>query len=213
MAFRLVSYPNNHRVKKCLIAGEYNGVKINVEDFDMASGKNKSEGWYKVNPFGQVPTAFTSEEEGLFESNSILRYVARLGEEKHSLYGKSLLETSRIDAFLDVGLTYDNQVAHWIYPILGFMPLNEGNRDESIKRVKTILAGLNRHLTGKEFLVGSTVTLADIAMTCHLLNGFVMIFSKEYLADVPEVVRWFRANLVRPEFKAILGDVALLADK
>jgi len=153
------------------------------------------------------------KEEGLFESNSILRYVARLGEEKHSLYGKSIVETTKIDSFLDVGLTYDNQVAHWIYPILGFMPLNEGNRDASITRVKNILLGLNRHLTGKEFLVGSTVTIADIAMTCHLLSAFVMIFSKEYLADVPEVVRWFRANIVRPEFKAILGEVVLHADK
>ena len=160
-----------------------------------------------------VPTAFVSEEEGLFESNSILRYVARVGEEKHSLYGKSALESSRIDAFLDANLSFDHQVAHWIYPILGYMPLNEERRDESIKRVKNILLALNRQLTGKDFLVGDSVTIADIAITCHLLTGFVLIFSKEYLADVPELVRYFRANIARPQFKAVLGDVVLLADK
>ena len=53
MSVRVASYPNNPRVKKCLIAGEFNGVKVEVEEFDMATGKHKSEGWLKVNPFGQ----------------------------------------------------------------------------------------------------------------------------------------------------------------
>jgi hypothetical protein len=40
----------------------------------------------------------------VFESSSILRFIARLGESKYPLYGANALEASRIDAFLDVGI-------------------------------------------------------------------------------------------------------------
>jgi glutathione S-transferase len=63
-----------------------------------------------------VPTAFTeSGDNGVFESNSIARYIARLGASKKNLLGKDALEASRIDAFLDAGITYETWFGFWYY--------------------------------------------------------------------------------------------------
>ena len=50
----------------------------------------KTKKFLSLNPFGNVPAAFDSEGTvGVFESNSILRLVARLGKNKINLYGEN----------------------------------------------------------------------------------------------------------------------------
>jgi glutathione S-transferase len=60
-----------------------------------------------------VPAAFSPDGSvGIFESNSIMRAVARLGETKVPLYGRDPYEASRIDSFLDASLAFarDSQI-------------------------------------------------------------------------------------------------------
>jgi len=65
----------------------------------------KSDGFLDANPFGTVPTAFNPDGSiGIFESNSIMRTVARLGSDTYSLYGHDAYSASRIDGFLDASL-------------------------------------------------------------------------------------------------------------
>ena len=60
-----------------------------------------------LNPFGTVPVAFDQRGTvGIFESNSILRLITRLGKNKLNLYGKDSFIKSRIDSFLDVSLVF-----------------------------------------------------------------------------------------------------------
>lgn len=53
MSVRIISYPDNFRVKKSLIASQYNGVAIEQPAFDFNAGSHKQEGFLKVNPFGK----------------------------------------------------------------------------------------------------------------------------------------------------------------
>src|SRR6516165_1054860 len=67
----------------------------------------KTEAFLEAQPFGTVPAAFSPDgRTGIFESNSIMRTVARLGQERFPLYGRSVYESSRIDGFLDVSLAF-----------------------------------------------------------------------------------------------------------
>ena len=57
--------------------------------------------------FGDVPAAFSPDGRiGIFESNSIMRAVARLGAARMQLYGSDPYTASRIDGFLDAGLLF-----------------------------------------------------------------------------------------------------------
>ena len=60
-----------------------------------------------ANPFGTVPAAFSPDGTiGIFESNGIMRAVARLSESRFPLYGRDPFEASRIDSFLDASLLF-----------------------------------------------------------------------------------------------------------
>src|SRR5215813_11481 len=68
---------------------------------------HKTSAFLDAHPFGAVPAAFSPDgKTGIFESNSIMRAVARLGQERFPLYGRSVYESSRIDGFLDVSLAF-----------------------------------------------------------------------------------------------------------
>ena len=67
----------------------------------------KTKKFLTLNPFGNVPVAFNSIGTiGVFESNSILRLVARIGKNKINLYGKNDFIRSRVDSFLDSSLVF-----------------------------------------------------------------------------------------------------------
>src|SRR6202163_3854680 len=74
---------------------------------------HKTSGFMEAHPFGTVPAAFSPDGRvGIFESNSIMRAVARLGESRFPLYGRDAYEASRIDSFLDASLVFarDSQI-------------------------------------------------------------------------------------------------------
>jgi hypothetical protein len=73
----------------------------------------KTDAFLEAQPFGNVPAAFAPDgKTGIFESNSIMRAVARLGQSRFPLYGRDAFEASRIDSFLDVSLIFarDSQI-------------------------------------------------------------------------------------------------------
>ena len=66
----------------------------------------KTDEFLAAHPFGTVPAAFAGDgQTGVFESNSILRAVARAGDQAQ-LYGHTQEEASRIDSFLDANLVF-----------------------------------------------------------------------------------------------------------
>ena len=73
----------------------------------------KTDAFLAAHPFATVPAAFSPDgATGIFESNSIMRAVARLGAKRMELYGRNPYEASRIDSFLDASLVFalDSQI-------------------------------------------------------------------------------------------------------
>src|SRR6185503_19776336 len=59
---------------------------------------SKTDAFLEAQPFGNVPAAFGPDGKvGIFESNSIMRAVARLGEARFPVYGHGPYEASRVD--------------------------------------------------------------------------------------------------------------------
>jgi hypothetical protein len=73
----------------------------------------KTDAFLEAHPFGTVPAAFSPDgRTGIFESNSIMRAVARLAGDRFPVYGRNAYESSRIDSFLDANLVFarDGQI-------------------------------------------------------------------------------------------------------
>jgi elongation factor 1-gamma len=129
----------------------------------------KTDAFLEAQPFGNVPAAFGPDGKiGIFESNSIMRAVARLGEATFPLYGRDAYEASRIDSFLDVSLVFarDSQIY--------LLALSAGTVDAAIHgRAKEAFAiyasGLEQALSPRrDTLAGTDITLADICFAAEL---------------------------------------------
>jgi glutathione S-transferase len=136
----------------------------------------KTDAFLEAQPFGNVPAAFGPDGKiGIFESNSIMRAVARLGETTFPLYGRDAWEASRIDSFLDVSLLFarDSQIY--------LLALSDGTVDAAIHaRAKQAFAiyasGLEQALSAqRKTLVGDDISLADICFAAELA-----LFMNEY---------------------------------
>lgn len=73
--------------------------------------------------------------------------------------------------------------------------------------MKRALGALNTHLASNTFLVGHSVTLADIVMTCNLYMGFSKLMTKSFTSEFPHVERYFWTMVNQPNFSKILGEV------
>jgi elongation factor 1-gamma len=73
--------------------------------------------------------------------------------------------------------------------------------------LKRAFGSLNAHLASNTFLVGHSVTLADIVLTCNLYLGFNRILTKSFTSEFPHVERYFWTLVNQPNFKKVIGDV------
>ena len=129
----------------------------------------KTESFLDAHPFGTVPAAFSPDGTvGIFESNSIMRAVARLGEGRSPVYGRGPYEASRVDSFLDASLLFARDAQTYL------LSLSDGSVSAEIHAraqdaLATYLAGINRTLLPqRRFLVGDGLTLADICFVAEL---------------------------------------------
>ena len=129
----------------------------------------KTDAFMEAQPFGNVPAAFgPGGKIGIFESNSIMRTVARLGAAKFALYGRDAYEASRIDSFLDVSLVFarDSQIY--------LLALSGGTVDAAVHtRAREAFAiyasGIEQALSPRrDTLVDSGISLADICFAAEL---------------------------------------------
>jgi glutathione S-transferase len=161
-----------------LTDGERNDASLAREARTGFGGKlYKTDAFLEANPFGTVPGAFSPDgTTGIFESNSIMRCVARLGSGDNKVYGTDAYSASRIDSFLDASLVFarDSQIY--------LLSLNQDKVTADIHQrahdaFHTYSRGLEQALApDRQFLVGDDVTIADICVVAE-----IALFSRERL--------------------------------
>lgn len=100
----------------------------------------------------------------------------------------------------------------WLYPLWGYADFNYKDTENAKVAAKRLLGTLEHHLRYSTFLVGNSVTLADITAACHLLPLYMMVFDKEWRDEFQNVTRWFLTCVNQPIFKAVLGEVKLCTE-
>lgn len=206
MALVLHATKTNKNAAKTLIAAEFIGVKVElVADFEMGVS-NQTPEFLKMNPIGKVPVLETPDG-AVFESNAIARYVARLKTD-HGLFGCSPIDYGHVEQWIDFAtLEIDANLLTWFKPRIGRAPYLPPAEEATIAALKRALGALNSYLASNTYLVGHSVTLADIVMTCNLFFGFSRLMTKSFTSEFPHVERYFWTLVNQPNFKKILGDV------
>ena len=185
----------------------------------------KTDAFLKAHPFGTVPAAFSPDGlTGIFEFNSIMRAVARLGAERFPVYGRNVYESSRIDAFLDASLVFARDGQIYLLALT-----NGAVSSELYGRMKSsfavYLSGIEQALLPQcTFLVGNNVTLADVCFVaefCLFHNeqarssvletaGLSPLLNDEFPKTYPRSAAHFQRLLAHPDF---VPDVAGYLEK
>ena len=184
---------------------------------------HKSDAFLLAHPLGAVPAAFSPEGAvGIFESNSIMRAVARLAKNDYPIYGRGPFEASRVDSYLDVSLVFSRE-SQIFQLAVARGTITEGSHAATQKALDTYLGGIDAALTHAKFLVGDCVTLAYICFTAEIIQfsqtrrsdavlrdqGLERLAGEALEAAYPRATAHFRQCASLPEFAPDLG--ALLA--
>ena len=133
----------------------------------------KTDRFLKAHPFGNVPAGFAKNGDiGIFESNSIMRLVARAGDADHKLYGSDMYEQSRIDSFLDQTLVLAvNSQQYFLAGRSETNGLSLATYNLAENALLFYLTGVERSLSSRpsaRFIAAPHMTLVDIAFACEL---------------------------------------------
>ena len=129
----------------------------------------KTDAFLQANPYGNVPAAFSPDGAvGVFESNSIMRAVARLGSATVPLYGSDPYTACRIDGFLDASLLFSRDVQTYVLALrAGDIPL--AVHSSMRQAMASYLPGIERALSQTSaFLAGPILSIADICYFVEL---------------------------------------------
>ena len=207
---------------------DFDAKPISVEDksklksFEIKSKRGfkgslyKTDDFIEQHPFGTVPAGFIGEARiGVFESNSILRAVARECKDKSLYGGDDLNLTSRIDSFLDANLVFSREFQVYL---LELEDITNYTYERTKASYEFYLDGLEKSLSLSSFIAGAQLTIADISFVCefaqflregHYLEQLkiknLTLISENFQTDYPLTFQHFKVLTNKEEFSDVMG--------
>jgi len=141
---------------------------------------------------GFMPMLELDDGTMLFESAAIARYIANKSEtHRGQVLGFNAFEQAQITSW--VSYSFDNwqakfPVSHNTYG----MAYNMDAYNAGLKTCKERCKVMDKHLSGKTFMVGNRFTLADAALFVSLLGPFSLALDAGFRNAMPNVSAWFQ---------------------
>jgi len=207
MSLKLYATPETKvRTYPALIAAKFNQIAISTPDFK--SGEEKKPEFAK-NVTGKVPFLETS---GGFVAgaSAVARYVAGLNPST-TLLGSNPLETAQVDSWIEaISQDFEFPVCALTLPAQGRADIPDAKVTQEAKKDVSAFFGLvSKHLQTRTYLVGESVTLADIYLFSALVEPFSLVLDRKLRDTFVNVTRWFSTIAALPEVLAVTGGVTL----
>ena len=180
------------------------GLKFDLEQVDLASKKTKAGADFRqINPKGQVPTLQLDSGEILTEGPAIVQYLGDRKPETGLVPAAGTIDRYRVQEWL-------NFITSELHK--GFTPLFKANTPDDYKKIaRDNLAErfghLDRHLAGKQYLMGDRFTAAD-AYAFTVVNW--SNFQKIDLAPWPNLKAYIARVAARPKVQEAMKAEGLI---
>ena len=126
----------------------------------------KTDNFLAKHPFGTVPAGFNNDGSiGIFESNSIMRAVARSSTNTTLYGGNDPYIQSRIDSFLDANLVFSREFQVYV---LELKSLNDQFYNRMKAAYSFYMGGIENALSTGQFISGQYLTIADVSFVCDV---------------------------------------------
>ncbi len=108
------------------------------------------------------------------------------------LLGENQIQISSIDMWIDfVNFKIRPFYDHLIAPIFAAASSNEEITKIALEDLTNVLSELNTYLALKSFLVGHSVTLADVFLAVNLYPYYTLLFDEQKRSTIPNVTRLY----------------------
>jgi glutathione S-transferase len=192
---------NSVNVQKVLWCCDELGLSFERVDAGLQYGRVNDPDYRELNPNGQIPTI----EDGTFalwESNSVLRYLAMQYGASSSLYPAEPKLRASIDRWLDWSLSTLAPAERPVFLALVRTPPDERDMEALAANVKTLVSRwkiVDGHLQGRFHPEGDRFTIADIVLG---------VFAKRWFGlegidrpPMPSLERWYQRLTQRAAFR------------
>jgi glutathione S-transferase len=160
---------NSVNVQKALWCCADLGLAYERVDAGLQFGRTDESSYRAMNPNGRIPT-LVDEDFVLWESNSILRYLAMQYGDESTLYPVDARVRASIDRWLDRVLSTLQPRERPVFWGMARTPLHERDMvaiSAEVKKVATLWAIVDAHLAGRQFVEGTGFSLADLVLGAY----------------------------------------------
>ncbi|KAH8656873.1 elongation factor 1-gamma [Ilyonectria robusta] len=213
---KLYWYPKAPRATMCLYIAEYNKLDIEyVEAWPIkvdASKGGVGEDYLSKFPPGKVPALERPDGFTLYECIPVSVYLAKQ-DPNTKLLGSSLEEEAtalKWASFANSELL--PPIMAWINPVIGKSPSSPEILATVEKNSEAMVSVVEKALTGKKYLVGETLTLADLFVVAAISRGYQFVFTKKWAASHPAIHEWWMRLKSEDIWKKIDGEPVVLDD-
>ena len=207
MSDKLVGYRFSPTVQEVLHVVQLTKAPVELQDVDWED-KDTRKTLSPKSPTGTFP--FLELSEGvLSESHAIESYLAM--KHKPELLGENDFEKAQVRQWTDFAIFEIGFCSKQIiYPIFGWKQYDKELANRANEKIKEYMRTLDAQVKDKEFVMGSKLTLADVALFRELKYFFQLVFPKGLRDKVfPNATKWFQKMAETEEVKKVYGKILL----
>lgn len=143
---------------------DYLGIENEWIEIDIFAGASRTPEFLALNPWGQTPTAVLPDGRVLTQSNAIISYLA----EGSNLIPADAYARAQMNEWLFWEQNHHETTIATRRAHLNYRGKTEAEIDPAmLEGGKRALAHMERRLAGHEYLVGDSLTLADISLVAY----------------------------------------------
>jgi glutathione S-transferase len=189
---KLYINPLSPNVRRVQLTAAVLGLKLEEKRLDFIKGEHKTPEFLALNPNGAVPTLVDGDVV-LTESRAIMQYLASKKRES-GLLPRDEQECADVTRwqFWDAAhfspqlgtLTFEKIIK----AMTGMGEPDQRKIDEATTSFRRFGAVLDKRLDGKQYVVGNSLTIADLTIACSLM------YAKQTdapLGEFPSIQSWF----------------------
>ena len=190
---------NSINVQKVLWLCEDLGLNFDRVDAGLQFGVNQTSDYLAMNPNGLVPT-LKENDFVLWESHSILRYLAKTHDPRGTLDPQALKDCALVDQWLDWSTTTawpPMRILFWGWIRTAENERNQSDLEKNRLIMQKMLTILDDQLRQHAWVAGEHFTVADIPLALIVHRWLLLPIERE---DLAHVERWFSQMSTRPGF-------------
>lgn len=186
---KILGRDNSINVRKVLWLCEELNLEYEREDWGRGVLSTQSPEFLQLNPNGQIPVVLDGDLV-LWQSNSIIRYLANAYDKEHLLYPTQAKERFFVDQWLDwQAIELNNS---WTYTIMSLLRHSPDHQDpnllqQGIDRWNRHMQMLDQQLAKTQaYVAGSQFSLADIPIGLSVQRWKATPFDHPTLSHVDQ---------------------------